>query len=346
MSASLHPVAGSPREVLELLRPWVHEGGAPLVVRTSGSTGAPKDVIVSRAAVLASCEASLRRLGGPGGWLSAMPVTGVGGLQVLVRSVLAGVDPVLLDEHVDLASAIQAVNGPRRYVSLVPTQVHRLLRDGQADVLADLDAVLVGGAAMPADQLASVRDAGVTVVRTYGMSETCGGCVYDGLPLDGVELRLDPAGQVQIGGAVLFEGYADPVATAAVLRDGWFSTADLGEIDADGRLRVTGRVDDVVLSGGVNVSLPAVTAAVRAIDEAADAVALGVPDPEWGSRVVAYVVPSDAVCLDGLRLDAVRDAVEAAGLPRTWAPRDVVLLDTLPLLPGGKVDRQALTQNG
>lgn len=344
MTASLRPVTGSPREVLDLLRPWVREGGDPIVVRTSGSTGAPKDVVLSHAAVMASAEASLQRLGGPGGWLSAMPVTGVGGLQVLVRSVLADLDPVLADEHEDLAAAIAAVPGPRRYASLVPTQVHRLVRAGCAGGLADLDAVLVGGAAMPADQLAAARDTGITVVRTYGMSETCGGCVYDGLPLDGVDLRLDEAGQVQIGGAALFDGYADPDATAAVLRDGWFSTADLGEIDADGRLRVTGRADDVVLSGGVNVSLPAVTAALRAIDEAADAVAIGVPDQEWGSRVVAYVVPDDAVCLDGLRLDAVRDAVESAGLPRTWAPRDVVLLDVLPLLPGGKVDRQALTR--
>ncbi|MGJ9422069.1 AMP-binding protein [Aeromicrobium sp. CF3.5] len=338
-TASLRPVSGAPRAVLDLMRPWVLDGGEPIVIRTSGSTGVPKDVVLSHRAVLASAEASLERLGGSGGWLSAMPVTGVGGLQVLVRSVLAGITPAFTDDHADLVSAIAAISGDRRYASLVPTQIHRLLRDGRAGVLAELDAVLVGGASMPADELDAARAAGVTVVRTYGMSETCGGCVYDGLALNGVSLRLDEAGQIQIAGPVLFDGYA-----GAGAHDGWFGTADRGEIDVDGRLRVTGRVDDVVVSGGVNVSLPAVTAALRKLDGVADAIALGRADPEWGSRVVAFVVPDDAVCLDGLRLDEVRDEIEAAGLPRTWAPREVVLLDSLPLLPGGKVDRQSLTR--
>lgn len=337
--AGLRPVSGAPRDVLGLVRLWVLGGGEPIVIRTSGSTGAPKDVVLSHRAVLASAEATAERLGGPGGWLSAMPVSGVGGLQVLVRSVLGGLAPVFADDHMDLAAAIAAIPGERRYASLVPTQVHRLVRDGRAGVLADLDAVLVGGASMPADQLQAATDAGVNVVRTYGMSETCGGCVYDGLPLDGVDLRLDEAGQIQIAGQVLFDRYA-----GSEPHEGWFSTADRGEIDADGRLRVTGRADDIVVSGGVNVSLPAVTAALRRLGGVADAIALGRSDPEWGSRIVAFVVPEDAVCLDGLRLDEVRDEIEAAGLPRTWAPREVVLLDSLPLLPGGKVDRQALTR--
>nr|WP_255670457.1 hypothetical protein [Aeromicrobium wangtongii] len=107
-------------------------------------------------------------------------------------------------------------------------------------------------------------------------------------------------------------------------------------------MHVTGRSDDVVISGGVNIPLPAVTRAVRALEGVREAIALGVPDDEWGTRVVAYVVPDDAVCLDGLRLEGVRDGVEQLGLPRTWAPREIVLLDGLPLLPGGKIDRQAL----
>ncbi len=135
---------------------------------------------------------------------------------------------------------------------------------------------------------------------------------------------------MHLAGPVLFDGYADPEATAQVLHDGWFATADLGEIDADGRLHITGRSDDVVISGGVNVPLPAVTAALRTYEGVRDAVAIGVPDEEWGSRVVAYLVPDDAVCLDGLRLDELRDGVEEAGLPRAWAPREVVLLDALP----------------
>lgn len=341
MTASLRPVSGEPCEVFALIERWVADGGEPLIVRTSGSTGAPKDVILSHAAMLASARATLDRLGGPGGWLQAMPVTGVGGLQVLVRSALAGLEPVYAAEHASLAEAIAAIPGPRRYASLVPTQVHRVLDSGSAGVFADLDALLIGGAATPPDLLD--RLSGVNVVRTYGMSETSGGCVYDGVPLDGVELRLDARGQVLIRGPVLFDGYVDAAATAPVMDDGWFKTADLGEI-VDGRLRITGRSDDVVISGGVNISLPAVTSALRGLDAVRDAIALAVDDAEWGARVVAFVVPADAVCLDALRLDELRDAVEESGLPRAWAPREVRLLDALPLLPGGKVDRQALTR--
>jgi len=338
---SLRPVAGEPREVLAQLQPWVHDGGDPIVIRTSGSTGQPKDVILSHAAVMWSATAALDRLGGPGQWLSALPAGGAGGLQVLVRSVIAGFEPVFADEHSDLPSAIDAMAGERRYASLVPTQLHRLASDGQLSVLAGIDAVLIGGAAMPSALRTAASDAGVRVVRTYGMSETCGGCVYDGMPLDGVRLRVDEGGQILVGGPVLFDGYAE--ATAAVLNDGWFATADLGEIDPDGRLTVLGRRDDVVITGGVNVALPAVTDVLRGLAGVRDAVTIGVPDDEWGAKVVAYLVPDDAVCLDGLRLDEVRDAVEAAGLPRSWAPRDVVLLDEMPLLPGGKLDRHALT---
>ncbi|MET0766946.1 MAG: AMP-binding protein [Aeromicrobium sp.] len=339
MTAGLRPVAGDPHDVHALVAAWVRDGGEPIVIRTSGSTGEPKDVILSHAAVLASARASLDRLGGPGGWVLSMPVTGVGGLQVLVRSALAGLDPVHAGDIGSLRDAIAAVPGGRRYASLVPTQVHRLVEAGEVDTLRGLDALLIGGAAVPEDLLTALD--GVRVVRTYGMSETAGGCVYDGVPLDGVRLRIDERGQVLVAGDVLFDGYTDPAATASVLHDGWFATADLGEI-VDGRLRVTGRADDVVISGGVNVPLPAVTRALRGLEGVRDAVALGVPDDEWGARVVAYVVPADAVCLDGLRLDELRDAVEATGVPRTWAPRDVVLLDELPLLPGGKIDRRRL----
>jgi len=339
VTAGLRPVAGEARDVLALVRAWVRDGGDPIVIRTSGSTGEPKDVVLSHAAVVASARASLARLGGPGGWLLAMPVTGVGGLQVLVRSALAGLDPVLAADHPSLAAAIAAIPGGRRYASLVPTQVHRLVESGEVDVLRSLDALLVGGAAVPPDLLAALD--GVRVVRTYGMSETSGGCVYDGIPLDGVEMRIDDRGQVLLRGPVLFDGYADPAATAAVVRDGWFATADLGEIDAGGRLRITGRSDDVVISGGVNVPLPAVTGALQGLAGVRDAIALGVPDDEWGSRVVAFVVPVGEVP----ELAQVRAAVTGAGLLRTWAPRELVVLDALPLLPGGKIDRRALLES-
>lgn len=344
MTASLRPVTGDPRDVLALLEPWLHNGGDPIVVRTSGSTGEPKDVILSHGAVTASATAALERLGGPGQWLVALPVTAVGGLQVLVRSILSGTDPVVLAEHADVSAAVAAMTGERRYASLVPTQLFRLAGEDRLADLAALDAVLLGGAALPANLLEQAQASGVRVVRTYGMSETCGGCVYDGIALDGVRVRIDDDGQILLGGPVLFDGYADVEATAKVLKNGWFSTSDRGELDSDGRLRVLGRRDDVVISGGINISLPAVTDALRLHEGVRDVAAVGVPDDEWGTRVVAYLVPDAAVCLDGLRLDEVRDTVESAGLPRTWAPREVILLDVMPLLPGGKVDRQALSR--
>jgi O-succinylbenzoic acid--CoA ligase len=177
--------------------------------------------------------------------------------------------------------------------------------------------------------------AGVNVVRTYGMTETCGGCVYDGVPLDGVKVRVDEAGQVWISGDTLFDGYlGEPRAGA------WFPTADFGEL-RDGVLRVDGRLDDVAISGGVNVSLPAVEGALRSAPGVAEVSVVGVDDAEWGTRVVAVVVPDPGASIDAQTL---RQHVVDAGLPRTWAPRQLVLVENLPLLPNGKVDRQRLRE--
>lgn len=333
MPASLRPVGGSTAELLDLLRPWVADGGEPLVIRTSGSSGQPKDVILSHAAMIASATATHTRLGGPGQWLLALPASGVAGLQVLVRSILAGCEPVEAGD--DLAAALASMTGLRQYASLVPTQLHRLAASGSLSVLAGLDALLIGGASVSPSLIDAAREAGVNVVRTYGMSETCGGCVYDGVPLDGARIRIDDDRQIHLAGPMLFDGYADSAETDRVLRDGWFATSDLGEFATDGSLRVLGRADDVVISGGVNVSLPAVTEALRGIDGVSDAYAISVDDAEWGQRVVGFLVGE-------VSLEVVRDAVEAAGLPRTWAPRQVASLKELPLLPGGKVDRVGL----
>lgn len=328
---------------------WLDAGAqdaGPYVVETSGSTGTAKRVVLARNALLASASATHARLGGPGQWLLDLPVSGVAGLQVLIRSVLAGRPPVLAADHPDLTAAIAAMDpARRRYAALVPTQLHRLDRAGRLEILAPLDAVLLGGAAADPGLVARATAAGVTVVRTYGMTETCGGCVYDGVPLDGVDVRIGDDGVVRIAGPVLFERYADdPRATEAAWDGRWFVTNDLGEWNADGSLRIIGRRDEVIVSGGVNVPLPAVTEALNAIPGVGEAVAVGVPDAEWGTRVVAVVVPAEGVCLDGVRLEVLRDAVEAAGRPRAWSPRDVVLVDRLPRLPGGKLDRLAVRQ--
>ena len=321
----MHGTAG---EILDLLRAWdAADDPAPLAVETSGSTGAPKRVLLSRAAMRASADATHARLGGPGQWLLNLPPAYVAGLQVLFRSVRAGTTPV---------TSADALTGERRYLSLVPTQLTRMLHEA-ADVerLRGFDTVLVGGARLDPALRGRAEEAGVRVVATYGMSETCGGCVYDGVPLEGVEVDLAPDGRVRLGGPVLFDGYdGHPGLTARVLRDGRFVTADLGRL-VDGRLQVLGRVDDVVVSGGVNVATGAVAGRLREHPTVLGAEVVGVPDDEWGRAVVAVVVAGD------LTLTAARDWV-AGTLPRTWAPRRLVPVDALPLLANGKTDRLAV----
>jgi O-succinylbenzoic acid--CoA ligase len=335
VTASLRPVSGTPDDLRAALEPWVRDGGEPLVVRTSGSSGVPKDVLLSHRAVLASAQATLDWLGGPGQWLLGLPVSGVGGLQVLVRSILAGEEPIDLSAHKSLAAALAVFSAERRYAAIVPTQLYRWASSGDLPFLARFDAVLVGGAAADPDVLAEARAAGVNIVRTYGMTETCGGCVYNGRPLAGVEIRVDESGQVLLRGPVLFDGY---VGQPHPLGE-WFGTADRGEIDPDGSLRILGRLDDVVVSGGVNVPVAAVERAIRAMPGIADVAVIGADDAEWGSRVVAVVVPADGA---DLSLADLRDGIEAAGLSRTWAPRQLLLVPELPAGATGKVDRVGL----
>ncbi len=333
--SSLQPVSGTAAEILELLRAWdADPDPEPLVIETSGSTGTPKQVQLSRDALRASALATHERLGGPGRWVLNLPPSYVAGVQVLYRCVVAGVEPVITEGTVGPAPA------GRAYVSLVPTQLVRLLsplaEDSQVELLTGYDAVLVGGGPLAPRVKAQALAAGIRVVGTYGMSETCGGCVYDGVPLDGVEMRIDAEGQVLLRGPMLFDGYlGEPRRTERVLRDGWFHTDDLGEITADGRLRVLGRADDVIISGGVKVPARAVATMIAAHGEISAVEVVGAPDEEWGERVVAVVV-ADGV----FPLDEVRNLVR----PRTWAPRQVVLLDQLPLLPNGKPDRVAIKE--
>ena len=332
---SLRPLRGSTPEVVAALRDWlaVEAEPEPLVVETSGSTGRPKRVLLSRRALIASAPATHERLGGPGRWLLTLPASYVAGLQVVVRSLLAGHEPAVLGDQPFAEAARDC-----RYVSLVPTQLHRLLADaGDREALAGFDAVLLGGGPIDPGLRARAEAAGVRVVATYGSSETCGGCVYDGVPLDGVEIDVGRGGRAAGSGSAArcssTATTATPALTAETLVDGWFVTADLGRLD-DGRLRVLGRVDDVVISGGVNVPTPAVARRLRAHPDVTAVEVIGVDDPEWGQRVVAAVVGR-------LTLDQARDWV-AVEYPRSWAPRDLLVLDALPMLDTGKVDRLRL----
>jgi O-succinylbenzoic acid--CoA ligase len=331
--SSLRPVSGSAAEILALLREWDRaDDPEPLVIETSGSTGRPKRVVLSRDAMRASALATQERLGGPGQWVLNLPPTYVAGVQVLYRSVVAGTEPVILPRS--LAEAREQITG-RSYLSLVPTQLIREVRDdlGDRGSLGAFDAVLIGGGPLDPAARAEAELNGIRVVQTYGMSETCGGCVYDGVPLDGVEVRIEE-GQVLLRGPVLFDGYeGEPERTAAALADGWFHTDDLGHVDDEGRLHVHGRGDDVIISGGVKVPAQAVATMLTAESAVVGVEVVGVPDPEWGERVVAVVEPRDPVSLA-----ALRDLVE----PRAWAPRQLVLVEQLPRLSNGKPDRVAI----
>ena len=335
MQPGLRPLRGTAAQILGLLRAWDTAPTAPpLVVETSGSTAEPKRVALSRAAMRASADATHRRLGGPGRWVLTLPPTYVAGLQVLFRSVRARTEPLVADGH--LGDAADALTAERCYVSLVPTQLHRALDDGhRAQSLARFDAVLVGGAALDAGLRAEAESVGARIVATYGMSETCGGCVYDGRPLDGVEVSTAPDGRVRLRGPVLFDGYdGRPDLTAEVLADGWLTTSDRGHLDRAGRLVIEGRVDDVVVSGGVNVPTETVAAVLRRDPRVRDVEVVGVPDAEWGQVVVAVAVTE-------ADLTTLRDVVGAA-LPRSFAPRRLVPVAALPRLANGKTDRVAV----
>lgn len=342
------PVAPLPPEPVERARALTAlrleepaDPGSAVVVLSSGSTGDPKAVVLSAAAIRAGAEATHARLGGPGHWLLPLPSHYVAGLMVLARAHLAGTTVVPLAR--DLADLPDAdLPTGRRYLSVVPTQLVRALeRPDLVAALAGLDAVLVGGGAVDPTVLDRARRAGITAVTTYGMSETCGGCVYDGVPLDGVDVGVDEDDRISVCGPVLFSGYRGrPDLTTAAFESGCFRTADRGGwfTDREGthRLEVLGRVDDVVVSGGYNVDLFAVEHRALSWPErgTAEIVVIGVPHAQWGMEVVAVT--------DGpLPVDGLRTWVRAE-LPVFAAPRRLVVLDRLPQTAGGKVDRQRL----
>lgn len=324
--------------------------GVAALVATSGSTGAPQAVTLTAGALLASAHATLRRLNGPGVWLLALPVSSIGGLQVLVRSRLAGIEPVCLEPGTGFrpeafaTAAGQLPTGLPRYTSLVPTQLRRIVDAGSSslEALAGFDAVLIGGGALDPDLRVAARTAGAAIVSTYGMTETSGGCVYDGIPLDGVRVEsptgTDATDGLRISGDVLATGYhGEPEKSRQAFSDGWFHTRDAGHVDPGGQVTVIGRIDDVIVSGGVNVSAGAVEAVLRRLPDIADVAVLGRPDPTWGHAVTALVVPSQGAVL---QLDRVRDHVRAE-LGDPAAPRQLVLVEALPRLHSGKVDRSA-----
>ncbi|MCJ1707737.1 AMP-binding protein [Microbacterium sp. VKM Ac-2923] len=368
------PASTSPRDVLRALRaavlgagPAVSLGridplgevpsGTAAVVTTSGSTGVPKSVVLSRNALIASAYATAARIG-EGSWLLAVPATYVAGVQVLVRAFLADREPAVLGgpfRPEPFAAAALGMashdNGARvpTYTSLVPAQLQRLLDAADSDravaqSLRSFEAILIGGQALAPSVLERAAAAGARVVRTYGSTETSGGCVYDGVPLDGVAMAI-VEGEVRLAGPTLAEGYLDePERTASLFpvdSDGtrWYRTGDGGEI-VDGELHVSGRLDNVIVSGGVNVSLDRVESTVRSLAGLEAAVVVPISDAVWGQGS-AVVLPHVEVREVSSVLERVRAAVgEALGAPAR--PARVVVVDEVPALDSGKPDRAAL----
>jgi o-succinylbenzoate---CoA ligase len=321
--------------VITPFRPAQEEGLADetaVIVGTSGSTGVPKGVELSAAALLHSAQASLTRAGARPGerWLCCLPASHIAGIQVLVRSLVSGTDPVLAER----ADAPTVAGCGCAHVSLVPTQLRRLL--DTPEVLAGFSSVLLGGAAAPAGLLAAARAARVPVMTTYGMTETCGGCVYDGVPLDGVQVRIGDDERIWIGGPVLFSGYRGAPQNPA---GQWFRTGDLGRLDPAGQLIVRGRADDVINTGGHKVVPGEVAAALQTAPGVADVAVVGLPDDEWGEMVVAVVVPADPA--DPPAAELLRLHVRQR-LPRYAAPGRVVVIDVIPMLVSGKHDLAGL----
>jgi O-succinylbenzoic acid--CoA ligase len=313
-----------------------------VVVSTSGTTGTPKGALLTVSALTASAEATHDRLGGAGQWLLALPAHHVAGLQVLVRSVVAGTTPVAISASfsaAELVSAIDSLGSGRRYVSLVSAQLDKSLSNpAAAAALASLDAVLIGGGPMPAGVAEKASAAGVPVVRTYGMSETAGGCVYDGRPLGGVRVRVDD-GRVVLGGATLAKGYRNPVDPDPFAEPGWFRTDDVGAVDDSGVLTIHGRVDDGISTGGLTVLPSMVEAVVASHAAVAECVVFGVPDERLGQRVVTVIVVAPgrtAPTLADIR------AHVAERLDVSAAPREMHVVDEIPRRGIGKVDRRAL----
>ncbi len=318
------------------------ERSVALVVQTSGSTGVSKRVALSAGALLASAAAAEQALGSRGQWLLALPAHYIAGINVLVRSITSDTEPVVLNsahfEPSSFVAAAASLDNPVRYTSLVPAQLARLLESLPAiEALRRFDRVLVGGQSTPAALLAQALELGLNVTRTYGSSETSGGCVYDGVPIGDTRMRVVD-GEIELGGPTLAEGYlGDDERTALAFHADdagrWYRTSDSGLI-TDGILRVTGRLDDVIVSGGLKVSLTAVEKVVTSLPGLEGAVVVGRADDTWGEVPIVFSTTS-------VDLELVRNAVGSA-LGAAARPAEVVVVDSIPVLSSGKPDRVAL----
>lgn len=341
---SLLPVPANDRSRTQLLRDTQRVGqpiddSIALVMATSGSTGTPKGAQLTAGNLVSSADATHQYLGGEGQWLLPMPAHHIAGIQVLVRCIVAGVEPLALD----LSSGFQiprfltatrelAETGDRLYTSLTPMQLAKAMDSLEGiEALRLFDALLIGGAALNPQTRRAAEELGIKVVATYGSSETSGGCVYDGHPIPGAQVRVE-AGRIHLGGPMIAAGYRNLPDHEAFAEPGWFATTDSGELK-DGILTVRGRLDAVIDSGGLKLHPEVLEQAILAVPGVTGACVVGVPHPRLGQAIVAaYSGPATP--------DLVIEGLD--DLPRWQLPKELKHLNQLPLTGPGKVDRRAV----
>ncbi|WP_311389710.1 o-succinylbenzoate--CoA ligase [Corynebacterium haemomassiliense] len=347
---TLLPVPANDPARTNLLRNTL-KPGAPidddiaLVVSTSGSTGKPKGAMLTPANLISSADATHQALGGEGQWLLAMPAAYIAGLQVLIRSMVAGVEPAFIDltrgfnvaEFAARAHEL-AQTGERTYTALTPMQLAKATSTLKGiDALRTFSAILVGGAATNPRLLDSARKLRINVVTTYGSSETSGGCVYDGRPIAGARVRIQD-GRIHLGGPMVARGYHN--FDSPDLTDGWFRTSDAGELDG-GVLTVLGRTDNVISSGGLKLHPEVLEEELLLIDGVTAAAVIGKDDDRFGQRICAAYTGSASV---PDILDALADAEDAGRIAHWQIPKELKSVAALPQLGPGKVDRAAVKE--
>lgn len=310
------------------------------IVCTSGTTGDPKAVELTRTGLFSMGNAMSSAVGATADdrWLACHPLFFVAGLAILGRSWVTKV-PVTVHDGFDIERVAAA---PRTdgvtIISVVPTTLRRMVRSG---AIADFRAVVVGGAPLPDQQRADAIATGVTVFDAYGLTETWGGCVTNGFANDGVEIALLDANEVALRGAPVTRAYRnnDALTRESFTSDGFFRTGDVGAIGDDGKLRIVDRIKDLIISGGVNVGPTEVEGVIAQHPSVADVCVVGLPDEEWGERVVAFVVAVDASSPP--TLDQLRGFVREHLAPAK-APKELRLIDEIPRSPAGKPLRREL----
>lgn len=314
-----------------------------LVVPTSGSTGTPKGAQLTAHNLISSADATYQYLGGPGHWLLAMPAHHIAGLQVLIRSMVAGVEPLAIDVSAgfnisEFARATRELKetGERTYTSLAPMQLAKAM-DTQVGIeaLQSYDAILVGGAATNPQLLESAARMQINVVTTYGSSETAGGCVYDGVALPGAQVRVDE-GRIYLGGPTIAHGYRNAPGHEAFAEPGWFQTSDGGVLE-NGVLTVTGRLDNIIDSGGLKLHPEVLENAMLKVTGVDQACVVGTPHSRLGQAIVAAYTGNAS-------MTDILEALEEAHTPRWQLPKDLKQLAEMPVTGPGKIDRQAVVK--